>query len=91
MLKGSYRKHSTCNLYGNFQLEGRRITILIELLKGIGLFYYWTWFIWPFVLIFSLAFGIKELIKNENSSSKPLLLAALALLVILSGLTASNF
>ncbi|WP_352420681.1 hypothetical protein [Proteiniborus sp.] len=65
--------------------------MLIELMKGIGIFYYWTWFVWPFVFVFSFAFGLAEIIKNENASGKNILIAAISLLIILAGVVAPAF
>lgn len=45
-----------------------------------------TWFIWPFVFVFSLAWGIVDWIKDENCSAKPLLLAGFALMIMLGGI-----
>ncbi|SOC15591.1 hypothetical protein SAMN05880501_108112 [Ureibacillus xyleni] len=61
--------------------------MLIGLMQGIGIFYYWTWFIWPFVLIFSLVYSIASLVKDEKASIKPALLASISLLIILAGIT----
>ena len=44
-----------------------------------------SWFIWPFVFVFSLAWGIRDWIQDENCSAKPLLLAGLALMIMLGG------
>lgn len=44
-----------------------------------------SWFVWPFVFVFSLAWGIRDWIQDENCSAKPLLLAGLALTIMLSG------
>lgn len=58
-------------------------------IQEIALFYYWTWFIWPFVFVFSFAFGLKQIIKNEESSDMlNLIMAAISLLIILAGLVA---
>ena len=46
----------------------------------------WTWFIWPFVFVFSLAWGIVDWIKDECCSTKPLLLAGLSLTIMLAGI-----
>lgn len=58
--------------------------MLIEAIKYIGIFYFWTWIVWPFVFVFSLAFGIVDLIKDDKASLKPLFLAGLSLLIMLS-------
>ena len=65
--------------------------MLIGLMQGIGIFYYWTWFIWPFVFVFSLAFGIAEIVKDENSAGKNILIAAISLLIILAGIISPAF
>jgi len=65
--------------------------MLIELMKGIGLFYFWTWFVWPFVLVFSLVNAISSKIKDENASPKSTIFAAISLLIILAGVTFPTF
>lgn len=65
--------------------------MLMGLMRGIGIFYYWTWFIWPFVFVFSFASGLTEIIKDENSSEKNMLVAGVSLLIILAGVTAPAF
>ena len=65
--------------------------MLIGLMKGIGIFYYWTWFIWPFAFVFSFAFGLAELIKDETASGKSILVAAVSLLIILAGVVSPAF
>ncbi len=61
--------------------------MLIELMNGIAIFYYWTWFIWPFVFVFTFASGIAQIIKTEQSSDKiELTIAAISLLIILAGI-----
>lgn len=62
--------------------------MLIELMRAIGIFYYWTWIIWPFIFIFSLVYSITSLVKDEQSSMKPVIMASLSLLIILAGITA---
>lgn len=66
--------------------------MLMGLMRGIGIFYYWTWFIWPFVFVFSFAHGISSIIKDNEKSDKILLMvSAVSLLIILAGITAPNF
>ncbi len=65
--------------------------MLIELMKGIGIFYYWTWFIWPFVLILSLVSSISAAIKDENASLASGIIAAVSLLIILAGVVSPAF
>lgn len=65
--------------------------MLIGLMKGIGTFYYWTWFIWPFVFVFSFSYGFAEIIKDENASGKNILVAGISLLIILAGVVAPAF
>jgi len=65
--------------------------MLIQLMQAIAIFYYWTWFVWPFVLVYSFAFGIADIIKNEGSSGKALSLTAVSLLIILAGIVSPAF
>lgn len=61
--------------------------MFLGLMEAIGLLYYWTWFVWPFVFIFSLVYAISSLVKDEEASMKPVLLASVSLLIILAGIT----
>lgn len=65
--------------------------MLIELMQGIGIFYYYTWFIWPFLFMFPLVNGIADKIKGEGTANKNIIIAAIALLIILAGITAPIF
>lgn len=60
--------------------------MLISLLKGIGIFYLWTWFIWPFVFVTSFAYAIVSMIKDEKAGGKAILIAGISLLIILAGI-----
>lgn len=55
-------------------------------MRGIGIFYYWTWFVWPFVFLFSFVFGLSAVIKDEEGAGKNILWAAISLLIILAGI-----
>ncbi|MHA6261535.1 hypothetical protein ACXYMX_16870 [Sporosarcina sp. CAU 1771] len=65
--------------------------MLISLMQGIGIFYYWTWFVWPFVFVLSLVYAISTLVKDEKTSMKPAIVASIALLIILAGVTSPTF
>ncbi|WP_303971408.1 hypothetical protein [Sporosarcina ureae] len=65
--------------------------MLISLMQGIGIFYYWTWFIWPFVFVFSLVYAISSLVKDDKTSMKPAIFASTSLLIILAGVTSPTF
>jgi len=58
--------------------------MLIDLLNGLALFFYWTWFIWPFVFVFSLVYSIASFVKDDRASSIPVFIAGFSLLVMLS-------
>lgn len=62
--------------------------MLLSLLQVLGNLYYWTWFIWPFIFMFSTFYGLSELIKNKEFSGKIILLSSISLLMILAGITA---
>lgn len=59
--------------------------MLLGLMRGIGIFYYWTWFVWPFVFVFSLVDEISSRIKDEGKSPQSSIIAAISLLIILAG------
>ncbi|WP_332634965.1 hypothetical protein [Halalkalibacter flavus] len=65
--------------------------MLIGLMQVIGIFYYSTWFIWPFVFILSLVHAISSLVENDTASKKTAIVASVSLLIILAGITAPNF
>lgn len=56
-------------------------------LEYIAIFYYWTWFVWPFVFVFSLVYAISSLVKDDKASKKPALLASFSLFMMLAGIT----
>jgi len=62
-----------------------------EVLMILAYAYYLTWFVWPFVFVFGLAHGIKELIQTKKDYSKGLMIASVALLFILAGLLYPSF
>lgn len=59
--------------------------MLFGLMEILAYIYYWTWFLWPFVFVFCLAYGIKETIQGENTNKIYLILTAVALMLILAG------
>lgn len=65
--------------------------MLGEVMKVLAYLYYCTWFIWPFVFIFGLAYGIKELLQNQKAYNIGLIAASIALLLILAGVVYPNF
>ena len=65
--------------------------MLGEVMKVLAYLYYFTWFVWPFVLIFGLAYGMKGLIQNQKTYIKGLIAASIALLIILAGVVYPNF
>jgi hypothetical protein len=75
----------------NIDKEQGGVKMLIGLMKGIGVFYYWTWFIWPFVFMFSFSYGFVEITKDKNASGKNILIAAISLLIILAGVISPAF
>jgi hypothetical protein len=48
--------------------------------------YSWTWFLWPFVFVFSLAWGIRDWVKDDSCSAVPLLVAGVALNILVAGI-----
>ena len=65
--------------------------MLIGLIERVAIFYYWTWFIWPFIFVYSFANAIAELVQDKEDSGKSMLIAAFSLLVILAGVTGTHF
>ena len=62
--------------------------MLIGLMKDLAFVYEWTWFIWPLVLLAALAEGTLIIVREQRISKPHLLVAALALTLILCGVTA---
>ena len=60
--------------------------MLLGIMDGMGVVYYWTWFLWPFLFVFALAHGIAEVIKDEKKGNGNLGLAGFSLLMMLSSL-----
>lgn len=58
-------------------LIGSFITSICTAIFGI------SWFVWPFVFVFSPAWGIRDRVHDETCSAKPLLLAGLSLMIII--------
>ena len=42
--------------------------MLIEIAKYIGLAYLWTWYVWPFVFVYSFANGIVRKMKDDGEA-----------------------
>lgn len=62
--------------------------MLFGVMKILALTYYWTWFLWPFVLVFSLGSMVTNWIKKESPPFYWFFLSGLSLLLILAGITA---
>lgn len=62
--------------------------MLIEVLNGIAILFYWTWFVWPFVFVFSLVYSIASFIKDQRATTKPIFIAGFALLIMISPMAA---
>lgn len=65
--------------------------MLGEIMKILAYGYYFTWFVWPFVFVFGLALGIKELIQTKKTYNHRLLFASIALLLILAAVIYPSF
>jgi hypothetical protein len=63
--------------------------VLIGLMNGIALLYYWTWFVWPFVFVFSLLHAISSL-NEPNWSMGSSVTTAVSLMIILAGVIAPS-
>jgi hypothetical protein len=65
--------------------------MLIGVMKGIGIFYYWTWFVWPFIFVFSTVYAIASMVKDENASMMSCIVSSISLLIILAGVASPAF
>lgn len=52
----------------------------------IGRIFGFAWFVWPFVFVYSLAWGIRDWVHDEKCSPWPLFVAGLSLTVIVGGI-----
>ncbi len=59
--------------------------MFLGFMRILGTIFLYTWFIWPFLFVYSLAYGIVELQKDKNKTAN-LALAGLALLMMSSGI-----
>lgn len=60
--------------------------MLLQWIYNLSIFFYWTWFVWPFVFVFCFSYGIAGLVKGTKRPQILLLVAAAALLIMLCGL-----
>ena len=65
--------------------------MLIQILYYIGVFSFYLWFVWPFLFVFFLAYGIADLVKGTGKPIVKLALAGIWLLLILCSLWAPTF
>ena len=56
------------------------------MLNFLGILSWNTWFIWPFIFVFTLAAGIKETLKNTSEFNWLLLFSGFSLMMMLAGL-----
>ena len=56
------------------------------ILQVVANIFYATWFVWPFVFVFGLGYGIKSLLKIDSVCPLGLVLASVSLILILAGL-----
>jgi len=56
------------------------------MLEFISILSWHSWFIWAFVFVFTLAYGIKETIKDSSEFNWLLLFAGISLVLMLAGL-----
>ncbi|MBQ2837448.1 MAG: hypothetical protein IJE67_04885 [Peptococcaceae bacterium] len=60
--------------------------MLLKVMLILSHIYLWTWFIWPFVLLYSLAYGIKGIVQNNEVDYRFWILASISLMIILSAI-----
>ena len=56
------------------------------MLMIVGRIFDFSWWLWPFVFVFSLAWGIREWVHDECCSPAPLFVAGLSLMILVGGL-----
>ena len=75
---------------GVFVLERRKEMFIGSFLVSICYnIFCLSWFIWPFVFVFSPAWGIRDWMKEDCCSAKPLLVAGLSLMILVGGMVGS--
>lgn len=62
--------------------------MFLELLQGIGIFYFFTWLIWPFIFVISFIYAINDIVKANNPIIK-IIISSISLLIILCGIMAA--
>lgn len=62
--------------------------MLFGAMEVLALVYYWTWFLWPFVLVFGLGALITGWIKAGKPSYFWVFMTGVSLLLILAGIVA---
>ena len=65
--------------------------MLIQILYYIGVFSFYLWFVWPFLFVFCLAYGLADLVIGTKKPPIKLVLAGIWLLLILCSLWAPTF
>lgn len=63
--------------------------MLLKIMSYLAYIYAFSWFIWPFVFVYSFASGIAGKISGNKESDKALLWAGVALLFITSAIIAN--
>ncbi|MBQ8603948.1 MAG: hypothetical protein IJ410_03785 [Oscillospiraceae bacterium] len=56
------------------------------MLQFLSIFSMNSWFVWPFIFVFSFAHGIKETIKGSQEFNWLLLFAGVSLMMMFAGL-----
>ena len=57
--------------------------MLLGLMDFLSLIYAYSWFAWPFVLIFSLCVAIEKIVKDKGFPLAQVIVASVALLFII--------
>ena len=72
---------------GVFAFEGRKEMFIGSfILSACSVIFDLSWFIWPFVFVFSLAWEIRDWMKDDCCSAKPLLVADASFMIIEGGM-----
>lgn len=69
------------------EIEKELIIMLLNLMDILDLIYMYSWFVWPFVLFFSLGVALERIVKGEKGFPiAQLVVASVALTVILAAI-----
>lgn len=65
-----------------------KITVL-SLIQGIGVIAIYTWFLWPFIFVFTLIHAFRNILKDESPTLNIIISSVSLLMIICALMTAA--